>query len=89
MDSAIKFCIVCGRKIPANSMRRKLCSDRCTLKRKQLLRHGQVAPFESCAEPPLQSKTLGEINAEARKQHMTYGQYMAKLSDERRRKSDV
>ncbi len=88
MDNSVRFCIVCGRRLPTNSMRRKLCSDRCALRRRQLHRHGQACPFEDCTEPPLQSKTLGEINAEARKLHMTYGQYMAKLSDERRRKFD-
>ncbi len=76
----IKFCIMCGKRIPPTSDRQKLCSERCAKKRKVLHRRGLPAPYENCTEPPMQTYTLGEVNAEARAHGMSYGQYMLKRS---------
>lgn len=77
-ELAIKFCIVCGKRIPETSNRHKICSDRCARKRKNLHRRGMPAPYENAIESPAQAHTLAELNAEARKLGLTYGQYMQK-----------
>ncbi len=76
----IKWCIVCGKRIPECSPRLKVCSKHCALRRKNLSRHGLSAPYEYVTEPPIQSFTLAEINAEARAPRLTYGQYVAQLA---------
>ena len=80
-DGKVKFCIVCGRKIPANSNRHKICGNYCAQRRKALHRQGLNAPYEFATKPPLQSQSLGEINAEARKCGLSYGQYVAQISN--------
>ena len=76
----IKFCIVCGKRIPSSSNRHKLCSKQCSDRRRVLHRHGLPAPYEFATEPPAQAYTLGEVNAEARRRGMSYGEYMDALS---------
>lgn len=75
--TGIKFCIVCGKRIPENSPRHKICSNECRLKRRQFNKKGLPAPYENCTEPPAQAKPLSEINAEARRSGLSYGQFMA------------
>lgn len=75
----VKFCIVCGRKIPECSNRHKICSERCAKKRKNLTRNGLPAPYEYATEPPITYYSLGEIQRRARAEGLSYGQYMSRL----------
>lgn len=76
---AVKFCIVCGRKIPESSNRHKICSERCARKRKNLTRSGLAAPYEYAQEPPIAYYSLGELQKRAMAEGMSYGKYMSKL----------
>ncbi len=78
-ELGVKFCIVCGKRIPECSSRHKICSNRCARKRKNLARHGMAAPYEYAAEPPIASYTLGELNKRAADMGLSYGQYMGKI----------
>ncbi len=75
----VKFCIVCGKKIPESSNRHKICSDRCQLKRKYLSRRGMAAPYEYASEPPMSAYSLGEIQKRARAAGLSYGQFMSRV----------
>lgn len=77
--SGVKFCIVCGRKIPESSNRHKICSPACARKRKNLTRNGMAAPYEYASEPPMAYYSLGEIQRRAMAQGLSYGQYMSRL----------
>ena len=76
---SVKFCIVCGKRIPECSSRHKICSNRCARKRKNLARHGMAAPYEYATEPPIASYSLGELERRAAAVGLSYGQYMSKL----------
>lgn len=78
--NAIKFCIVCGRRIPESSNRRKICSNRCANRRRVLNRNGEAAPYEFNKEPPIAAYSLGEIQRRARLAGMSYGQFMSKVN---------
>lgn len=78
-EAGVKFCIVCGKRIPECSNRHKLCSRRCARKRKNLARQGMAAPYEYADEPPLASYSLGELERRAMEAGLSYGQYMSKL----------
>ena len=78
-EGAVKFCIVCGKKIPESSNRHKICGERCRLKRRYLARRGQAAPYEYATEPPIAAYSLGELQRRAREAGLSYGQYMSKL----------
>lgn len=84
-EMAVKFCIVCGRRIPDGSNRRKICSERCRLRRRFLARRGKAAPYEYATEPPVSAYSLGEIQRRARAAGLSYGQYMSKLYCEEKR----
>ncbi len=75
----VKFCIVCGRRIPENSPRHKICSDRCALKRRRLARRGMAAPYEYSKEPPIAAFSLGEIQRRAKMEGLSYGQFMSRV----------
>ncbi len=80
--AGVKFCIVCGRKIPECSNRHKICSERCAKKRKNLTRNGLPAPYEYATEPPITYYSLGEIQRRARAEGLSYGQYMSRMHSE-------
>ena len=65
-----KFCIVCGRRIPELSLRRRTCSEFCRSRYKC-----GYAPYKDCTELP--HDDLTSIQEEAEKKGMTYGKYMA------------
>lgn len=65
-----KFCIVCGRRIPKTSERRKLCGIAC----EQSRRRG-YAPYIKMKAPPFDELT--QLQQKAQAQNMSYGQYMA------------
>ena len=68
-----KFCVVCGRRIPELSLRRRVCSDFC---RKRTMRG--YAPYLNCTEPPFSKLT--EMQMEASEKGMSYGKYVASLN---------
>lgn len=78
MENEAKFCVVCGRKIPALSLRRTVCSDRCR-KRKKC----GYAPFLNYELPPFGDLT--DYQKEAQKKGMSYGQYVASLENTERK----
>lgn len=65
-----KFCIVCGRRIPELSLRKKTCSEFCRSRSKC-----GYAPYKDCTELPYDDLT--SIQEEAQSAGMTYGKYMA------------
>ena len=77
-QKTVKFCIVCGKRIPESSSRKKLCSVRCDRRRRAYTRQGKSAPYEHCTEPPLQARSLGELNAAAMAEGLSYGRYIQK-----------
>ena len=73
-----KFCIVCGRRIPELSLRRRTCSEFCRSRYKC-----GYAPYKHCTRLPYDDLT--GLQEEAHKQGMRYGKYMA-LKYEQERK---
>ena len=73
MEYRGKFCVVCGRRIPELSMRKKTCSDFCNRRKKC-----GYAPYIDC--PKLPYDDLTTLQQEAHKRGMSYGKYMASLS---------
>ena len=84
MTDSIKFCVVCGRIIPALSTRRTTCSNRCGISKKN-----GYAPYADYKEPPLgRLHNLTAVQQLAHAQGLTYGKYVA-LDYERRRKDGL
>lgn len=69
-DEKIKFCVVCGRRIPELSMRKKTCGILCSNKKKN-----GYAPYINYEKPPYEDLT--RLQQEAHKAGMSYGKYMA------------
>ena len=65
-----KWCIVCGRKIPELSKRKKTCGDACRQKAKR-----GFAPYRNCTSPPKLS--LSDVQMQAQAKGMSYGKYVA------------
>ncbi len=65
-----KFCIVCGRRIPKMSERRKICSIACAQSRRR-----GFAPYEKFKSPPFDELT--QLQQKAQALNMSYGKYMA------------
>lgn len=70
MKNEVKFCVVCGRKIPEISMRRKTCSNFCARRKK-----GGYAPYLFYKNPPYEDLT--SIQKKAQNASMSYGKYVA------------
>jgi hypothetical protein len=77
MDKKKKFCVVCGKRIPELSLRRTLCSDYCRNRKKC-----GYAPYLNYDLPPFSELT--EMQLEAQKKGMSYGKYVASLSNTKR-----
>lgn len=75
MKGKIKFCVVCGRRIPELSLKRKTCSDFCT-KRKR----SGYAPYINYDAPPYEDLT--RLQQKAHAAGMSYGQYMSAICNE-------
>ena len=65
-----KFCIVCGRRIPELSLKRRVCSEFCRRRYK-----GGYAPYKDYKELPFADLTA--VQEDAQQAGMTYGQYVA------------
>ena len=76
MEYQGKFCVVCGRRIPELSMRKKTCSDFCNRRRKC-----GYAPYLGCVKLPYNDLT--SLQQEAQSAGMSYGKYMAKKYSEK------
>ena len=72
-----KFCIVCGRRIPEMSLRKRTCSDYCRSRYKC-----GYAPYKDCETFPYDDLTA--IQQEAQKLGMSYGKYVAMKYEKRR-----
>lgn len=70
MEDKAKFCVVCGRTIPALSRRKKTCCEKC----RRRLKNGH-APYLNFEFPPFSDLT--EIQKAAQKRGMSYGKYVA------------
>ena len=77
MADKVKFCIVCGRRIPELSLRRKVCSDFCRRRYKS-----GYTPFINFKNPPFSELT--EMQMKASEKGMSYGQYVASLTNSER-----
>lgn len=65
-----KFCVVCGRRIPELSLRKRTCSEFCRSRYKS-----GYAPYKGYKELPYDDLT--SLQEEAQRAGMTYGKYMA------------
>lgn len=75
-----KYCPICQKAFYTKIPRRKTCSDECAKEYnlmqeerrslKYVVKHGK--------------RKISDVNAEARKQGLTYGQYVASLYEKRR-----
>ena len=65
-----KFCIVCGRRIPELSLRRRICSDFCRSRY-----NCGYAPYKRYSALPYDDLT--SIQEDAHKMGMSYGKYVA------------
>lgn len=65
-----KFCIVCGRRIPELSLKRRTCSDFCRSRYKC-----GYAPYKNYTALPYDDLT--SLQEEAHERGMSYGKYMA------------
>ena len=70
LNNKVKFCVVCGRRIPELSLRRRVCSDFC----RRRFKCG-YAPYINYDKPPFDDLT--ELQKKAQAKGMSYGQYMA------------
>ena len=71
----IKFCVVCGRRIPELSMRKKTCGILCARKKKS-----GYAPYINYDRPPYEDLT--RLQQMAHKAGMSYGKFMAVKNEE-------
>lgn len=76
-----KFCVVCGRRIPELSLRRRTCSEFCHRRKK-----AGYAPYINCSELPFKDLTV--LQKQAQSEGLSYGKYMAKLYNEQRRERE-
>lgn len=74
MEREVKFCVVCGRRIPELSLRKISCSKFC-YKRKKC----GYAPYINYKKPPFEDLTL--LQQKAQKMGLSYGKYMALRGD--------
>ena len=72
MKKKVKFCVVCGRRIPELSVRRVTCSDFCSRRKKN-----GYAPYINYKSPPFEDLT--NLQKKAQEAGMSYGKYMASL----------
>lgn len=77
MENKVKFCVVCGRRIPELSLRRRVCSDFCHRRKKS-----GYAPYLNYTFPPFSDVT--EIQIKAQEKGMSYGKYVASLTNSSR-----
>lgn len=83
MKENVKFCVVCGRIIPAMSLKKVTCSARCRGRKKS-----GYAPYINYTEPPLCAlNDLTEVQRRAAKAGLSYGKYVA-LDHERRMRGE-
>ena len=80
-ENKLKFCVVCGRRIPSLSQRRVTCSDFCRAKKKR-----GFAPYANYTVPPFADLT--EFQKEAQKKGMSYGKYVASLTNNKRKEEN-
>ena len=73
-----KFCIVCGRRIPELSLRRRTCSDFCRARY-----NCGYAPYKRYSALPYDDLT--SIQEDAHKMGMSYGKYMAMKYEKQRK----
>ena len=73
MEYEGKFCVVCGRRIPELSRRKKTCSDFCRRRKKC-----GYAPYLGHDKLPYDDLTA--LQQQAHSKGMSYGKYMASLT---------
>ena len=75
-ERKVKFCVVCGRRIPELSRRKVTCGAFCR-KRKKC----GYAPYIDYKKPPYEDLT--GLQKKAQEQGVSYGKYMAMLYNEK------
>lgn len=77
----IKRCVVCGMSF-SHSSRSNVCSDGCRKTRREMMRIAYKSrPKVSKKKKSIVGKSIAEINDLARKEGLTYGEYVARCSD--------
>jgi len=76
-ETKIKFCVVCGRRIPELSRRKMTCGPFCRRRKKS-----GYAPYINCERPPYEDLTT--LQKAAQEKGLSYGKYMAILYDKKR-----
>jgi len=82
-NEKVKFCVVCGRRIPQLSLRKVTCSEFCRARKKC-----GYAPYRNYTKPPFDDLTV--LQQRAHSEGMSYGKYVAMLDGKevKRRNAD-
>ena len=80
----IKKCIICGNEFTTNRDAQLCCSKKCSLIRNNEVAKENYKLHEASRKvqkkmPPSNHDAIADIAIEARKQGLTYGQYVAKM----------
>ena len=67
----IRECAVCGKEFTTNNPLKDTCNKKCAMKYAN--RNAKPKRIKQIEQPKL---SIAEVNAEARKQGLTYGQYV-------------
>lgn len=73
MPKFTKNCDLCGKEFSTNYQNKLYCSDEC---RHKMVTSNRLNPIVKEKKKPISNMTRSEIEAEARKVGMHYGQYV-------------
>ena len=71
-NNNVKFCVVCGRRIPEMSLRKVTCSEFCRARKKC-----GYAPYRNYTRPPFDDLTM--LQQKAQRSGMSYGKFVAQM----------
>ena len=69
-NEKVKFCVVCGRRIPEMSLRKVTCSEFCRARKKC-----GYAPYRNYTKPPFDDLIM--LQQKAHSKGLSYGKYVA------------
>jgi len=77
IERKVKFCVVCGRRIPELSRRKITCGPFCRRRKKC-----GYAPYMNFDKPPYEDLTA--LQKKAQSMGLSYGKYMAMVHDDKK-----
>lgn len=70
MELGVLICEACGAQVPRIGLAQKYCTD-CLRRRRRAKNRRRKAVI------PYEEMTVAQVEAEARRQHLSYGRYVA------------